>query len=399
MDLSQARFDRALNLIYATLEDRQAWRAVMDCLHEALGTRAVHLLAFDSQHGTLSYSDGANMAPQIDMEYIQNYQFIDPRVELMRTKMGEAWLHCHEHFDDAFVANDPFYQEFLLPHGARYLTACKLAEDNTATVLLAFLRSSEAGPLPPPAVAFLDRLRPHLQRACRIGQAHFVYSTEALVGHALVDRLRQPVLLMSSAGEIVHVNDAAERLLQATTLVRVEHNRLLLPQRYHCDFFERCAALEQAIRNGEPGAPEQAFNSIHLKHELEGDEVLYGFFNALLPERVMGTFGVRPLIMLFLYHPSSAQVIDSCLLSAAFGLSHAECRVASLLADGMPLKSIADTLGVQYDTVRKQLMSIYKKTSTNRQPELVRLLLHLPAAAAPQAATAPARRIEGKTLT
>lgn len=396
MDLSQARFERALNLIYATLEDRQAWRAVMDCLHEALDTRAVHLLAFDSQHGTLSYSDGANMAPQIDMEYIQNYQFIDPRVELMRTRMGDAWLHCHEHFDDAFVANDPFYQEFLLPHGARYLTACKLAEDETATVLLAFLRSSDAGPLPAQAVEFLDRLRPHLQRACRIGQSHFVYSTEALVGHALVDRLRQPVLLMSSAGEIVHVNESASRLLESTSLVRIERNRILLPQRYHNDFLERCAALEQAIRSGEPGAPDQAFNSIHLKHELADDEVLYGFFNALLPERVMGTFGVRPLIMLFLYHPTSAQVIDSSLLSAAFGLSHAECRIASLLADGMPLKSIADTLGVQYDTVRKQLMSIYKKTSTNRQPELVRLLLHLPAAVAPQASLAPVRRIEGK---
>ncbi|HWJ95887.1 MAG TPA: helix-turn-helix transcriptional regulator, partial [Telluria sp.] len=248
------------------------------------------------------------------------------------------------------------------------------------------------------AIAFLDRLLPHLQRACRIGQSHFVYSTEALVGHTLVDRLRQPVVLMTSAGEVVHVNDATGRLLAATTLVRIENKRLLLPQHYHDEFFKRCAELEQAIRTGEPGAPEQSFNSIHIKHELDGDEVLYGFFNALLPERVMGTFGVRPLIMLFLYHPSSAQVIDSSLLSAAFGLSHAECRVASLLAEGMPLKSIADTLGVQYDTVRKQLMSIYKKTSTNRQPELVRLLLHLPAAA-PQVEPALGRKNEGKKLT
>ena len=50
-----------------------------------------------------------------------------------------------------------------------------------------------------------------------------------------------------------------------------------------------------------------------------------------------------------------------------------------LLADGVPLKTIADLLGVQYDTVRKQLLSIYQKTATNRQPELVRLLMNLPA--------------------
>ena len=123
MDLSQARFDRIVNLIYDTLDNREAWRDVLECIHEAVGGRAIHMLAFDVAHRALSYSDGADMAPQIDLEYIQKYQFIDPRVGLLRTRWKEEWLHCHEHFDEAFVAGDPFYQEFLLPHGARYLTA------------------------------------------------------------------------------------------------------------------------------------------------------------------------------------------------------------------------------------------------------------------------------------
>jgi DNA-binding CsgD family transcriptional regulator len=41
--------------------------------------------------------------------------------------------------------------------------------------------------------------------------------------------------------------------------------------------------------------------------------------------------------------------------------------------------------------VRKQLMSIYQKTSTNRQPDLVRLLLHL--SAAPAAGRSGAARL------
>ena len=40
---------------------------------------------------------------------------------------------------------------------------------------------------------------------------------------------------------------------------------------------------------------------------------------------------------------------------------------------------------MQYDTVRKQLVSIYQKTATNRQPELVRLLMNLPASAVQRA--------------
>ncbi|MFV7485356.1 hypothetical protein, partial [Acinetobacter pittii] len=73
MDLSQERFERVVNLIYETLENRDGWRPVLDCLHAAVGGRAIHLLAFDAEHGALSYSDGADMAPQIDLEYIQKY--------------------------------------------------------------------------------------------------------------------------------------------------------------------------------------------------------------------------------------------------------------------------------------------------------------------------------------
>jgi DNA-binding CsgD family transcriptional regulator len=92
----------------------------------------------------------------------------------------------------------------------------------------------------------------------------------------------------------------------------------------------------------------------------------------------MGTFGLRPVVMLLFYHPASAPAIDSGLLYAVFGLTPAECRIATLLAEGLSLKQIAQVQGTQHETVRKQLRSIYQKTETNRQPELIRLLLHLP---------------------
>ncbi|KFI07972.1 hypothetical protein JN27_06950 [Massilia sp. BSC265] len=396
VDLSQARFEHVVNLIYETLENRAGWRAVLQGIHEAIGGRAIHLTAYDSRRGALSYSEGADMAPQIDLEYIQKYQFIDPRVGLMSSQTLDSWLHCHEHLDDRFVSTDPFYQEFLIPHGARYVSACKLAESEDATVILGCLRRPADGPLPPEALVFLDRLRPHLQRAVRLSQAQFVYSAQALVGHALVDKLRQPVMLLTTGGELVLANEAARGLLVSTSLVQVTDGRIVLPETYQRGFLDQCADLEHQVRTAaEHGTPvDKDFRSLHMRSGPgAAPDTLYGFFTMLAPERTMGSFGLRPLVMLFFYHPTSAQEIDSALLTAAFGLSHAECRVASLLADGMPLKSIAEALGVQYDTVRKQLLSIYQKTATNRQPELVRLLMNLPASAVQRAIKA-----DGKAL-
>jgi DNA-binding CsgD family transcriptional regulator len=64
-------------------------------------------------------------------------------------------------------------------------------------------------------------------------------------------------------------------------------------------------------------------------------------------------------------------------LRRAFGLTRREARVASALATGLQLRAIAALHGVGMGTVRSQLKSIFVKTGTNRQPELVALLARL----------------------
>lgn len=383
MDLSDHSFELLVTLGYEAMESPSGWRRFYEALTAAIGAKSIHMLGIDKRHGTLSYSDGANLPVQGELAYMQRYRFIDPRLEIILQRPVYEWLHCHEVLDEDFVAKHPFYQEFLIPYDRRYLTACKVVDSSDAILILAVMRGAAEGPLPAESVAFLDRLMPHLARACRLGVKNFIYSTQALVGHTLVSKLRQPVVLMSSAGEVVHLNDSAQRLMHQTSLVRIEAGKLRLPAPQQDELLNKCMALEQALKTASDGAP--AAPRFHTLPVIDScpagggrDERLYTFFSMLAPQDVMGSFGLRPIVMLFFYHPMSAPGIDSDLLYAAFGLTPAECRVATLLAEGLALKEIADALGTRHDTVRKQLRAIYQKTSTNRQPDLIRLLLHLP---------------------
>lgn len=380
MDLSNKSYEMLLNLLYDTLEDHEAWDAFYIALCAAIETKPLHVLAIDKSLGSLSYSGGANFPPQGDLEYIQKYHLIDPRMQAVLLLNPHEWFHCHEKLNEAFVATSEFYQDFLIPLGLRYLSACKVVDDDKATIMLACLRGPEQGPLPARAIKFLDRLMPHLSRAFRADVKNFIYSTQALVGHALVNRLRQPVILLTSTGEVVHTNEAAKALLSHTRLIAVRDGQLVLPKDCAQKFLQECALLEQQVRiNSDIAASTTQFKTMHIKSSAnERHEILYAFFSVLVPQRVMGTFGLRPLIMLFLYHPESSAAIEPTLLYAAFGLTPAECRVALLITEGQSVKQIADALGTQPDTVRKQLQSIYNKTSTHRQPELIRLLLQLP---------------------
>lgn len=383
MDLSEQSYQRFIDLIYDAAEKPERWRTLYEELQTALDVKSIHMLAVDKRHGTLSYSDGANMPVQGELAYMQHYRFIDPRLPVILERPLGEWTHCHEIVSEEEVARHPFYQEFLIPYDRRYMSGCKLADTPDATVLFVTLTGQAQGPLDAARQAFLERLLPHLRRACRIGIQNFVYSSQALVGHLLVNKLRQPVILMTPGGEVMHSNEAAQELLRSTPLVEVAEGRLKLPRRQLEELLRGCAEMEQsakiASREGTPQVEAQAsqFRSLQIAAE-HGGESVYAFYTVLSPQAAMGTFGLRPVVMLLFYHPRSAPAIDSGLLYAVFGLTPAECRIATLLAEGLSLKQIAQAQGTQHETVRKQLRSIYQKTATNRQPELIRLLLHLP---------------------
>jgi DNA-binding CsgD family transcriptional regulator len=65
------------------------------------------------------------------------------------------------------------------------------------------------------------------------------------------------------------------------------------------------------------------------------------------------------------------------LLEHGFGLTACEARVAVALSTGMTPTEIAKHHGISMGTVRSQLKSIFVKTGTRRQPELIAVLARL----------------------
>jgi DNA-binding CsgD family transcriptional regulator len=61
-----------------------------------------------------------------------------------------------------------------------------------------------------------------------------------------------------------------------------------------------------------------------------------------------------------------------------FGLTPAECRLADLLAEGLELRNCAECMHITVGTARFMLKSIFHKTETHRQSQLIRLLMGMP---------------------
>jgi DNA-binding CsgD family transcriptional regulator len=67
---------------------------------------------------------------------------------------------------------------------------------------------------------------------------------------------------------------------------------------------------------------------------------------------------------------------ETAFLRERFGLTPAEARLVLRLVAGDSLRSSAATLGIGYETARTTLKSVFYKTGTCRQVELVIMVIH-----------------------
>jgi DNA-binding CsgD family transcriptional regulator len=73
----------------------------------------------------------------------------------------------------------------------------------------------------------------------------------------------------------------------------------------------------------------------------------------------------------------SSPMVNQDTLQNVFDLTAAEAKLATEIVTGKPLAEIADARGISIATARTQLASIFAKTRTRRQAELVALLTRI----------------------
>ncbi|MBZ5646327.1 MAG: helix-turn-helix transcriptional regulator [Acidobacteriia bacterium] len=79
--------------------------------------------------------------------------------------------------------------------------------------------------------------------------------------------------------------------------------------------------------------------------------------------------------VVFLQDPAALACIDQAALSRLYGLTRAESHLVVLLLNGKTLAEAGDALHVTPNTVRTHLKHIFLKTETNRQTQLLALLI------------------------
>lgn len=172
-------------------------------------------------------------------------------------------------------------------------------------------------------------------------------------------------LILDRAGRVLQTNDKARRYLGSEFQIQ----RRSAPSSGRNDPIQ--LALREALRA-----------SSHVLPQL-GEYITVPRTSArpLLLRRIYLSPNVEadddPTATLIVLDMEDCPQPDETLLRDVFLLTPAETRLARRLSRGDNLREIAQDLGVRPGTLRVQLKTLFLKTGTRRQGELIALLAHL----------------------
>lgn len=85
-----------------------------------------------------------------------------------------------------------------------------------------------------------------------------------------------------------------------------------------------------------------------------------------------------PVVMVIMADPSCREPIATGALESLFGLTRTEAQIANAFAEGKRTEDIAAQFNISTTTVNFHKRNLFEKTNTNRQADLIALLLSLP---------------------
>ncbi|MEH3048196.1 helix-turn-helix transcriptional regulator [Sphingomonas adhaesiva] len=246
---------------------------------------------------------------------------------------------------------------------AAILTTSIPARDGVITVRTVFARISDASRGRARLVS--ARLAPLLKPFASLWWQHRRAQTQVRALTHAIDRADIGVLLVDPRGEVTFANAAARALVAAGDGVRMRG--AMLGGATLADTLRLHAAVEHVIS---AGAPDAAAPVVALPRASRRPLMAAVVAGEAPDAREDATAAI-----IYLVDPedeTGTLIAPACKL---YGLSPVETRLTCLLAEGMSLADAAQAMRVREMTARSYLKQIFLKTETNRQAELVWLML------------------------
>lgn len=264
-----------------------------------------------------------------------------------------------------------FYEDYCKKFDLTYLTGAYIECDHNSGVRLALHHTTAQGPLGQ-KINHLNLLAPHLRRAAKLHQQVSPLLSQNRNTTKLLDAFPSAMLVADKNATISYMNSAADHLLSKTRLLKTNGKKLILNDPQHIDLNQLiCDAVLSA-----QGQSRKYFAGDLIVRDTQGKaqlEIKVEPFSTF--DQEFGLQYRKAMALIFIHQIGNEIQLNQQTVAKVYNLTKKELLLAEHLTQGKSLEQISQETHRSLNTIKTHLKSLFLKTQSNGQVQLVTKLL------------------------
>ncbi len=357
-----------IDSIYQASLDRSVWSSVLRQVAHNLNAQSALIRLVDHKKQGIGFSASFGYEQSFINIYAEHYIQVDPFQKIFEQVPDGTVFPQQAILPMKDYKNSEFYNDFVKPQEKSHAIGGVFLKTPNTWVQLGIQRNIGQPLFEQQDANELKLILPHLKRVISLNkQIEQIKNKNHFLG-ATVDHYPFAAVLLDYRGYLLGLNRSAEKLI-INKLFNIKGKELTFYNQSLNNQFYKTVGL---VINGRE-IPD-AF--IRCK-ALNGDQ--YRMFISPFKKRGSDFAGViteQQRGLLVAIFPETTQIkLEYSVCNRLFEVTKAEFEIVQLLINGMSIEEIVHLRGVSESTIRSQLKSLFKKTETKSQSDLVQFIL------------------------
>lgn len=359
---------KLVGMTYEAALDEKKWPSFLETFASAVGGSSALLRTNSMLNQSASFNACIGYDPTWQAAYCQHFVKGDYYNHVMSQYVPGQIFSSGRNIDQRELHKTEYYNDYLLPQDKPYSLGVFLLKDDSQSLVLGIQRGKSVGAFGEAESRLMSTLVPHVTRAVQLHQKIHTETAKKKQAQSALDQMRMGVILTNRSGTPLYLNRAAELMMSQGIGLGLFHHKLAV----HCA--SETTQLLKMISDAAPGTKAPAVGGdmrITLPNKVD---YLHCVVAPVAPECsfMLNTSGAD-CVAVFLSRPGGLQLSPKRLVTL-YKITPAEARLAARLSALRTVEEAADDLGVTVSTARSQLKSVFAKTGTRSQSELLMLL-------------------------
>lgn len=338
-----------------------------------LGAKSGILCGFDTDRKRGGIIASSNLDPLALGRYnsrIQEYDVWPAR--LSHASSGVAQL-THEMVPDHILTRSKFYRHFLRSLNVFYGCEGFFANDRNDMAMIGLYRPAKDGCFSTEDADLLTSLFPYLRNMLAIERQNSLLTTLREALFKIFDLLSFGVFVLNRSGEVIAMNGAAKQIVMGADGFVLKYKTLVPVRSWQRSEFR--SLVMDALDPDRQAAHKGAVMKVFRGPEQRSLEVLVMPLNDQGCNGQLKPIDSEPASMVLVCNPDVRMEVPAEALVELYSLTPAEARMTAALVRGKRISEVAKDFNLSEQTLRGELRSVFQKTETNRQAELVSVIL------------------------